>query len=81
MSQSDKYILLCCYFIFFVNGLYAMVFGSIIPLISNEYQLSDTMSGLMLSGHQTGNLLAGLVAGILPVYYGRKNQLFFLVAL
>ncbi|EST89168.1 hypothetical protein T233_01616 [Vagococcus lutrae LBD1] len=78
MSQSDKYILLCCYFIFFVNGLYAMVFGSIIPLISNEYQLSDTMSGLMLSGHQTGNLIAGLVAGILPVYYGRKKSIIFL---
>ena len=78
LSQSDKYILLCCYFIFFVNGLYAMIFGSIIPLISSEYQLSDTMSGLLLSGHQTGNLIAGLVAGILPVYYGRKKSIIFL---
>ncbi|GGI65269.1 MFS transporter [Enterococcus alcedinis] len=78
LSHSDRYILLCCYFIFFVNGLYAMVFGAIIPLISTEYQLSDTMSGLLLSGHQMGNLIAGLVAGILPVYYGRKKSILFL---
>ncbi|MBM7709765.1 MFS transporter [Enterococcus lemanii] len=78
LSASDRYILLCCYFIFFVNGFYAMVFGAIIPLISTEYQLSDTVSGLLLSGHQLGNLIAGLVAGILPVYYGRKKSILFL---
>ncbi|OJG10795.1 major facilitator superfamily transporter [Enterococcus aquimarinus] len=55
-----------------------MVFGAIIPLISAEYQLSDTVSGLLLSGHQLGNLIAGLVAGILPVYYGRKHSILFL---
>ena len=78
LKDSDKYILLCCYFIFFVNGFYAMVFGAMIPLISAEYQLSDTVSGLLLSGHQLGNLIAGLVAGILPVYYGRKHSILFL---
>lgn len=78
LSASDRYILLCCYFIFFINGFYAMVFGAIIPLISTEYQLSDTVSGLLLSGHQLGNLIAGLVAGILPVYYGRKKSILFL---
>lgn len=78
LNAVDRYILMCCFFIFFVNGLYAMVFGSLIPLISDTYGLKNTESGMLLSGHQAGNLIAGLVAGILPVYYGRKKSILFL---
>ncbi|MHC5216395.1 MFS transporter [Enterococcus sp. LJL128] len=78
LSETNKYIIKCCFFIFFINGLYAMIFGSILPLLSDAYDLSDTVSGMLISSHQAGNLLAGLVAGILPVYLGRKNAILFL---
>lgn len=78
LSPVNKYIIKCCFFIFFVNGLYAMIFGSILPLISESYQLSDTVSGMLISSHQTGNLIAGFIAGILPIYIGRKNAILFL---
>ncbi|WP_321384378.1 MFS transporter [uncultured Enterococcus sp.] len=78
LSETNKYIIRCCFFIFFVNGLYAMIFGSILPLLSEAYGLNDTVSGMLISSHQAGNLLAGLLAGILPVYLGRKNAILFL---
>lgn len=55
-----------------------MVFGSILPLLSESYQLNDTVSGFLIASHQGGNLLAGLLAGILPLYLGRKNAILFL---
>lgn len=78
LNAVDKYILWCCFFIFFVNGLYSMVFGSILPLLSDAYSVNETVSGMLLSSHQAGNLIAGFVAGILPLYYGRKKSILFL---
>lgn len=78
LNAVDKYILWCCFFIFFVNGLYSMVFGSILPLLSDAYSLNETVSGMLLSSHQAGNLIASFVAGILPLYYGRKKSILFL---
>lgn len=78
LDSVNRYILWCCFFIFFVNGLYSMVFGSILPLLSESYNLSDTTSGMLLSSHQAGNLIAGFIAGILPIYYGRKKSILFL---
>lgn len=78
LSDANKYIIKCCFFIFFVNGIYAMVFGSILPLLSDAYQLNDFVSGMLISSHQIGNLIAGFLAGILPVYLGKKNSILFL---
>lgn len=78
LSRADRYILICCFFVFAVNGLYAMIIGPILPLISAEYGLNDTVSGLLVSSHQTGNLIAGFLAGIVPLYLGRKKSIVFL---
>ena len=80
-SQLDKhkqYILKCCFFVFAVNGLYGMILGSLLPLISDEYALNNTISGALISAHQTGNLIAGFIAGVLPLYLGRKKAIMFL---
>src|SRR5690606_17951420 len=78
LDKKNKYILNCCFFVFAVNGLYAMILGSLLPLISNEYQLNNTISGALLSAHQVGNLISGFIAGVLPVYLGRKKSVIFL---
>jgi fucose permease len=78
LEKDEKYILTCCFFVFAVNGLYAMILGSLLPAISTQYGLSDTVSGALLSSHQVGNLIAGFIAGILPVYLGRKKAIIFL---
>jgi len=78
LGNDEKYILICCFFVFAVNGLYAMILGSLLPIISNEYGLNNTMSGALLSAHQAGNLIAGFIAGVLPLYLGRKKAIMFL---
>lgn len=78
LNEREKYILNCCFFVFAVNGLYGMILGSLLPLISDEYGLNNTVSGALLSAHQVGNLIAGFIAGILPLYLGRKKSIMFL---
>lgn len=55
-----------------------MSLGSLLPLLSQQYELNNTMSGGLISAHQTGNLIAGFIASILPVYLGRKKAILFL---
>lgn len=78
LDKDGRYILNSCFFVFAVNGLYAMILGSLLPLISSEYGLNNTISGSLISAHQVGNLIAGLIAGILPIYLGRKRSIMFL---
>ena len=65
LDKDKRYVLNCCFFVFAVNGLYAMILGSLLPIISNEYGLNNTMSGVLLSAHQVGNLVSGFIAGVL----------------
>lgn len=78
LDKNNKYLLKCCFYVFAVNGLYGMILGSLLPLISSEYGLNNTVSGALLSAHQAGNLIAGFIAGILPIYLGRKKSIMFL---
>lgn len=78
LDPRNKYILLCCFFVFAVNGLYGMILGSLLPLISNAYNLNNTISGGLISAHQVGNLIAGFIAGVLPLYLGRKKAVIFM---
>lgn len=73
LNVDEKYIIKCCYYVFAVNGLYGMIMGSLLPYISEAYNLSDTVSGSLLSSHYIGNLLASFIAGVLPIYLGRKK--------
>lgn len=78
LSRDKKYIVKCMYYVFAVNGLYAMIMGPLLPYISDTYQLSNTVSGSLLSAHYTGNLLSSFIASILPAYLGKKNSVIFL---
>lgn len=78
LNQQERFLLKSSFFTFFVSGVYAMVFGSLLPYLSAAYQLSDTLSGLLISVHQAGNLIASFIAGILPIYLGRKRANLFL---
>jgi len=78
LNKDERYILNCCFFVFAVNGLYSMSLGSLLPLISAEYSLNNTISGGLISAHQTGNLISAFIAGVLPLYLGRKKSVIFL---
>lgn len=78
LNKDQRYILNCCFFVFAVNGLYSIILGSLLPLISTEYGLNNTVSGGLISAHQAGNLISGFIAGVLPLYLGRKKSIIFL---
>lgn len=75
LDKRERYILNSVFYVFFVNGIFAMIMGSLLPLISREYGLSDTLSGSLISAHSLGNLIAGFIAGLLPVYLGRRRSI------
>lgn len=58
----------------------SIMLGTLLPYIRSENSLSYAQSGIMLSGHQLGNLCAVLAAGILPYRIGRKNSTLLLFA-
>ena len=78
LAANEKYIVKAAYYVFAVNGLFGMIMGSLLPYISEAYNLSDTVSGSLLSSHYVGNLLASFIAGILPLYLGRKRSIMLL---
>ncbi len=59
---------------FFVGGAAAQPLGSLIPILRQTYGFRYDFAGLLLSSHSTGNLISLLLAGVLPVYLGRRRS-------
>lgn len=74
VKKEDAPLLARIYFLFFVSGMMSTVLGVILPLLGDEYGLSQTARGTLLSAHQIGNLIALFVSGILPYAIGRKQN-------
>lgn len=67
-------------FCHFVSGLASQPLGSFIPFLREAYGFDYDLSGILLSCQSIGNLMATMLAGILPYYLGRrKNVLLFSV--
>ncbi|MEG1777301.1 MAG: MFS transporter [Clostridia bacterium] len=81
LDKSGKAILWTCFFAFFCNGSLTLMMGSAMPDLKLAYGLSDTMSGIFLSAHSIGNLVAGFISGLIPLYLGRKRSVMLLSAL
>ncbi len=68
-------IFISCYYIFFVNGMLALLIGSLLPYIQESYNLDYLFCGILVSAHALGNLCSSFLGGILPIKIGRKNTL------
>ena len=73
-------IFISCYYIFFVNGMLALLIGSLLPYIQESYNLDYLFCGILVSAHALGNLCSSFLGGILPIKIGRKNTLLLLGA-
>lgn len=58
-----------------INGMLTLSIGSLLPFIKEARGLDYALSGLLVSLHSIGNLAAGFLSGILPVYLGRKKSI------
>lgn len=66
------------YTLFFVSGMTSTLLGVLLPDVRNDYHFSYFVSGSVLSAHQIGNLAGGFIAGLLPLFLGRKKSTLFL---
>lgn len=73
LNNDSKYVINVCYFAYIINGLFVIGLDTIMPFLSIEYNLSHTVSGLLISSARAGNFIAGLFAGLLQLYLGRKK--------
>lgn len=80
LSRDTRRILYACFFAFFMNGTMTTMMGSLLPDMKLAYHLSDSQSGLMLSGHSLGNLLACFLSGLVPLWLGRRRAIVTLSA-
>lgn len=80
-DKRSRFILFVCYFSFFCNGILALMIGSALPDIKSTYGISDTVSGLFLSAHSIGNMVAGFAASVLPLYLGERKSIMALSAM
>ena len=81
LDKNSRIIMLTCYFAFFCNGSTTLMMGSVMPDLKLAYGLSDTLSGIFLSAHSIGNLVAGFISGLVPLYLGRRRSIVLLSAL
>ncbi|MDO5436429.1 MAG: MFS transporter [Clostridia bacterium] len=81
MDKSRRSLLLICYFAFFCNGSVALIMGSVMPDLKAAYSLNDTLSGLFISAHSIGNMAAGFLSGLVPLYLGERRSIILLSGL
>lgn len=77
-NRSQKLIFAVCYYSFFVNGGLTLILGSILPFMKNSYKLDYVIVGMLLSMHAVGNLVSSFIAGVLPIYLGRRKSILLL---
>jgi len=77
-TNSNKGVFLRCYFIFFVNGILALLIGSLLPYLRTSYNLSYQLGGFLVSSHAIGNLVSSFLGGILPIKIGRRKTMLIL---
>ena len=81
MEPSRRRLLLTCFYAFFCSGLVSLMLGSAMPDLMRNWGLSDSFSGVLLSAHSIGNLVAGFVSGIVPLYLGRRRSIMCLASM
>lgn len=63
------------FFLYFIQGVFVLAIGSILPMMMEEYGLSYRISGLMISAHNVGNVVTGFFAGVFALKFGIKQSL------
>lgn len=75
LSPGERYMVGNLFFLYFVQGIFVIGIGSLLPMMKEEYGLSYGVSGALVSAHNIGTLVTGLVVGMLPAVLGYKRTL------
>lgn len=74
-AKEQNRLLYSVLFAFFVSGAASQPLGSFLPYLREAYGFSYDFSGILLSCQSAGNLISVLIAGILPIYLGRRRAI------
>lgn len=80
LTKIDKKLFGSCYYVFFVNGILALMVGAMMPYLRQEYGISYQLAGMLVSAHSVGNLISSFAGGLLPLYIGRKKSIMLFTA-
>lgn len=64
-----------CFYAFFYGGVLMITIGCTLPDMRAVYNLSDTLSGILLSSYSFGNLASGIIIGLAGLYLGQKKSI------
>ena len=81
MDKASRTLLYTCFFAYFCSGVCSLMMGSAMPDLKANYGFGDTLGGLLLSAHSAGNLVAGFISGLVPLYMGQRRAITLLSAL
>ena len=73
LSSKNRYSVFVIIFDFFILGLGAILIGSFLPTMREDYGLGYSLSGILVSVYNFGNIAIGLVTGFLALFFGRKR--------
>ena len=74
-------VLFWCAFVIVFDGFDLVVYGSVLPALMEEWSLTPTQAGALGSVALLGMMFGALIFGPLADKIGRKNVIFFCVAL
>lgn len=81
LEPARRKLLLTCFYAFFCSGMVSLMLGSAMPDLKRSWGLSDSFSGVLLSAHSIGNLVAGFVSGLVPFWLGRRRSIMCLASM
>lgn len=73
LSSRNRYSVLVIIFDFFILGLAAILIGSFLPAMREDYGLGYSLSGVLVSVYNFGNIAIGLITGFLALFFGQKR--------
>lgn len=73
MKDNRTRTIIQCYYTFFINGVLALIIGSLLPYIRETYHVDYGIAGFLVSAHSIGNLCSSFLGGALPIWLGRKK--------
>lgn len=75
LRAGERFMVGNLFFLYFVQGIFVIGIGSILPMMKAEYHLSYEVGGALISAHNIGSLITGMFVGMLPAVLGYKRTL------
>lgn len=71
--MGNKKVLYGCYYTYFVIGAISLMFGAILPSLTQKAGISYDTAGILLSAHSIGFLIFSTTTGLISEFIGRKK--------